>query len=89
MSGARPGRIVDELCASCAQETERQHGTPSHGLDPKMPDVAMVRGTLPISEFDEADLLSGANAPLFANGRGLHRDKRREQGGRVGDVLRI
>jgi len=79
VSGARPGRIVDELCASCAQETERQHGRPSHGLDPKMPDVAMVRGTLPISEFDEADLLSGANAPLFANGRGLHRDKRREQ----------
>ena len=44
-----------------------------------MPDIAMVRGAQPVSEFDEADLLSGANAPLFPNGRGLYKDRRREQ----------
>jgi hypothetical protein len=47
------------------------------GVSP-VPDVAMLRGADPVSEWGEPDLLSGSNPCLFPAGRGLARDSRRD-----------
>ena len=81
--GRRPRRKY-ELCVGCAQQSSGDGGgivppKAKKGSRDLAPDIAMVRGDRKVNEFHENDLLSGANAPLFPNGRGLPLDARRDR----------
>ena len=76
--GARPERLIGANCSSCTQLVASSAAKAATKARPELPDFACVRGDAPINEFHESDLISGANAPLFPNGRGLHRDRRRD-----------
>ena len=78
-SGCRPERVRHELCVGCVQRDPSTKRLGGRGRPKPVPNLAMVHGGDPINEFVESDLLSGANAPLFPNGRGLYKDESRER----------
>ena len=75
------GRVRQGLCKSCwdmqAKRGKQDNVFGKDGVSP-VPDVAMLRGADPVSEWGEPDLLSGSNPCLFPAGRGLARDSRRD-----------